>query len=109
MLAGQSAFSMFVNKTFLFYFFLLKHWKVKALRSLDAHGSYLQDFTEILDVCMIPITKFQIIQETGMSMRHLHFCLKYLLKQHLVRYHYRKKTYETTDKGLRIKQLLPHN
>ena len=78
---------------------------MKALRSLDAHGSYLTDFTEILDVCMMPRTKFQIIQDSGMSMRHLHFCLKYLLKQNMVRYHYRKKTYETTEKGLSYLQV----
>ena len=82
---------------------------MKTLRSLNAHGGHLQDFTAILDVCMIPITKFQIIQDTGMSMRHLHFCLKYLLKQNMVRYHYRKKTYVTTDKGLRVLQQLPQD
>jgi DNA-binding transcriptional regulator GbsR (MarR family) len=81
---------------------------VKALRSLNARGGHLQDFTEILDVCLLPRTKFQILEETGMSMRHLHFCLKYLLKQSLVKYHHRKRTYVTTKEGLRISQQLPH-
>ena len=54
---------------------------------------------------MLPRTKFEILEETGMSMRHLHFCLKYLLKQNLVRYHYRKGPYVTTGKGLRYLQL----
>ena len=82
---------------------------MKALRSLNAHGGHLHDFTEILDVCMLPRTKFQILQETSMSMRHLHFCLKYLLKQNLVKYHYRKRTYVTTEAGLRLQQKLPHD
>jgi len=76
-----------------------------ALQSRSVRSNHLQDFTEILDVCMLPRTKFQILEETGMSMRHLHFCLKYLLKQRLVRYHYRKGTYVTTGKGLRYLQL----
>jgi predicted transcriptional regulator len=82
---------------------------VEALRSLNARGGHLRDFTEILDVCMLPRTKFQILEETGMSLRHLHFCLKFLLKQSLVKYHYRKRTYVTTDAGLRLQQRLPHD
>ena len=82
---------------------------MKALRFLNAHGGHLQDFTEILDVCLLPRTKFQILEETGMSMRHLHFCLKYLLKQSLVKYHYRKRTYVTTEAGLRLQKRLPHD
>jgi predicted transcriptional regulator len=82
---------------------------VKALRSLSAHGGHLQDYIEILDVCMLPRTKFQILEETGMSLRHLHFCLKYLLKQSLVKYHYRKRTYVTTEAGFRLQQKLPHD
>ena len=58
---------------------------------------------------MLPRTKFEILEETGMSMRHLHFCLKYLLKQNLVRYHYRKGTYVTTEAGLRLLQQLQHD
>ena len=75
------------------------------MQSQGVRRNHLQDFTEILDVCILPHTKFQILEETGMSMRHLHFCLKYLLKQSLVRYHYRKGTYVTTGKGLRYLQL----
>jgi predicted transcriptional regulator len=82
---------------------------VKTLRSLNAHGGHLQDFTAILDVCLVPQTKFQLLKETGMSMRHLHFCLKYLLKQNLVKYHHRKRTYVTTEEGLRLWQQLPHD
>ena len=82
---------------------------MKALRSLNVHGGHLQDFTEILEVCREPLTKFQLLKETGMSMRHLHFCLKYLLKHNLVKYHYRKGTYTTTEAGLRLQQQLPHD
>ena len=78
---------------------------MKALRSLNARGGHLQDFIEILGVCMLPRTKFEILEETGMSMRHLHFCLKYLLKQNLVKLHYRKRTYVTTEEGLRYLRL----
>jgi len=82
---------------------------VKALRSLNVRGGHLQDFIEILDVCMLPRTKFQLLEETGVSMRQMHFCLKYLLKQSLVKYHYRKGTYVTTEAGLRLWQQLPHD
>lgn len=77
--------------------------------SLNTHRNRLQGFSEILDVCREPRTKVQIIEETGMSMRHLHFCLKYLLKQNVVKFHHRKKTYVTTEEGLRIWQQLPHD
>lgn len=79
------------------------------MKSLNADRNHLQDFTEILDVCKEPQTKLQIIEETGMSMRHLYFCLKHLLKQDLVKFHNKKKTYTTTEKGLRIQQQLPHD
>lgn len=82
---------------------------MKALRSLNAHGAHLRDFAEILNVCLVPQTKFQLLTETGMSMRHLHFCLKYLLKQKLVKYHHRNRTYVTTEAGLRLWQQLPHD
>jgi predicted transcriptional regulator len=68
--------------------------------------------SEILDVCRVPKTKVQILEHTGLSMRHLHFCLKHLLKQNLVRLHHRKKTYTCTEKGLRyleVLQLLPQD
>ena len=82
---------------------------MKTLKSLNAHRNDLQEFIEILDVCRVPRTQLQVIQETGMSMRHLHFCLKYLLKQDLVRYHRRKRTYVTTKEGLRISKQLPYD
>ncbi len=75
------------------------------MQSRGVRRNHLQDFIEILDVCMLPRTKFQVLEETGMSMRHLHFCLKYLLKQDLVKFHHRKMTYVTTGKGLRYLQL----
>ena len=68
----------------------------------------MQVVSEILDVCREPKSKVQILEETGFSMRHLHFCLKHLLKQNLVKLHHRKKTYVTTEEGLRVQQQLPH-
>jgi predicted transcriptional regulator len=65
--------------------------------------------SEILDVCREPKSKVQILEETGLSLRHLEFCFKYLLKQNMVKLHHRKKTYETTEEGLRIQQQLPHD
>jgi len=65
--------------------------------------------SEILYVCRVPKTKIQLLEETRLSMRHLHFCLKHLLKQGMVRCHYRKKIYETTEEGLRILQQLPQD
>jgi predicted transcriptional regulator len=79
------------------------------LRSLSVNRrSHLQVVSEILDVCRKPQTKVRILEETGLSMRHLGFCLKYLLKQNLVKLHHRKKTYVTTEEGLRVQQQLPH-
>ena len=99
---------MDLSKIFLFCLFA-QTWKVKTLRSLNANRNYLQEFIEILDVCRVPRTNLQIIEETGMSMRHLHFCLKYLLKQNMVKYHRRKRTYVTTNEGLRISKQLPYD
>ena len=81
-----------------------------ALQSLTTNGrSHLQVVSEILDVCRVPKTKVQILGETGLSMRHLHFCVKHLLKQNLIKFHCRKRTYVTTQKGLRIRQQLLHD
>ena len=77
-----------------------------VLQSQGVHRNHLQGIVEILDVCMKPKTKVQILAETGTSMRHLHFCLKFLLKQNLVRLHHRKKTYTCTEKGLRYLEVL---
>jgi len=82
------------------------------LQSSCKQQSHLQGLIEILDVCRKPQTRVEIIQETGVSMRHLHFCLKHLLKQNLVKLHHRKKTYVTTEEGLhylRIRQQLPQD
>ena len=80
------------------------------MRSLTTNQrSHLQVLSEILYLCREPQTKVQIIEETGMSMRHLYFCLKHLLKQDLVKFHHKKKTYTTTEKGLRVQQQLPHD
>ena len=67
--------------------------------------SHLQVLSEILNVCREPKFKVQILEETGLSLRHLEFCLKYLLKQNLVKLHYRKRTYVTTEEGLRYLRL----
>ena len=75
------------------------------MKSQSVRRNQLQDIVEILDVCMKPQSRVQILEETGFSMRHLHFCLKHLLKQNLVRFHHRKKTYVITGKGLRYLQL----
>ena len=76
------------------------------MQSLTINGrSHLQVVSEILNVCREPKFKAQILEETGLSMRHLHFCLKYLLKQNLVKLHYRKRTYVTTEEGLRYLRL----
>ena len=79
------------------------------MRSSDTEWNDLQVFSEILYVCREPHTRIQILEETGLSMRRLNFCLKYLLKQNLVRYHYRKGTYVTTEAGLRLLQQLQHD
>jgi predicted transcriptional regulator len=67
--------------------------------------SYLQVLEEILVACREPKVRSQLVGETGVSMRRLHFCLKDLLKQDFVRFHRRKRTYVTTEKGLRFLQL----
>ena len=77
--------------------------------SPSTQRNHLQVLSEILYVCKEPQTKVQIIEETGLSMRQLHFCLKYLLKQNMVKFHHRKRTYMTTKEGLRIQQQLPHD
>jgi predicted transcriptional regulator len=79
------------------------------LQSSNTQLSHLQVLIGILDVCREPQSKVQILEETGVSMRHLGFCLKYLLKQDLVKLHHIKKTYVTTEKGLRIRQQLPQD
>jgi predicted transcriptional regulator len=79
------------------------------LGSLNTERNDLQVFSEILYVCREPQTRIQILQETGLSLRRFEFCLKYLLKQNLVRFHHRKRTYVTTKEGLRVQQQLPHD
>jgi predicted transcriptional regulator len=87
--------------------FLLKYWREKELRSSNIQRNHLQVLAEILYVCRNPQTRIQIMCLTGLSLRHLEFCLKYLLKQNMVKLHHREKTYVTTDEGLRIRQMLP--
>ena len=79
------------------------------MQSSCKQQSHLQVLIEILDACRKPQTRVEIIQETGVSMRHLNFCLKHLLKQNMVRLHHRKKTYVTTEEGLRSLQQLPRD
>jgi predicted transcriptional regulator len=78
------------------------------LGSLNTERNDLQVFSEILYVCREPQNRIQILQETGLSLRRLNFCLKYLLKQKMVRLHHRKRTYVTTQEGLKIQQQFPH-
>ena len=67
--------------------------------------NYLQVLEEILVACREPKARIQLIGETGVSMRKLHFYLKDLVKQDFIRFHRRKRTYMTTEKGLRFLQL----
>ena len=79
------------------------------VRSSNTELSYLQVFSEILYVCTEPQTKVQILCKTGLTLRRLDFCLKYLLKQNVVKLHHRKRTYITTEEGLRIRRQLPQD
>ena len=78
-----------------------------ALQCSNTQPNRLQVLHEILLLCREPQTKVQILEETGVSIRHLHFCLKHLLKQNILRFHHRKKTYLITEKGLKYIQLRP--
>jgi predicted transcriptional regulator len=61
---------------------------------------------EILDVCREPKAKTQIMHEAGITLKKLQYCLKQLMKQNMIQFNHRKKTYTTTKKGLRHLQLL---
>jgi len=76
-----------------------------VLQSEGMQRSYLQVLEEILFACREPKARIQLISETGVSMRKLHFYLKDLLKQDFVKFHRRKRTYVTTEKGLKFLQL----
>ena len=76
-----------------------------VLQSQGMQRNYLQVLEEILVACREPKARIQLIGETGVSMRKLHFYLKDLVKQDFIRFHRRKRTYVTTEKGLRFLQL----
>jgi len=75
------------------------------LQSQGVRRGHLYGIVEILGVCRQPQSRVQILEGTGVSMRYLHFCLKHLLKQNLVKFHHKKKTYVATGKGLSYLQL----
>jgi predicted transcriptional regulator len=77
----------------------------KILQFPNTQQNHLQALTEILDACREPQPEIQIMCETGMPLRHLHFCLRQLIKQNMLGFHHRKKTYATTEKGLRYLQI----
>ncbi len=77
----------------------------RTLQSPNAQLSYLQFLVEILDVCREPQTRSQLISLTGISLKRLHYHLKHLVKQNLIKFHHRKRTYVTTEKGLRFLQM----
>ena len=74
----------------------------ETLQSPNTQQSYLQVLVGILDLCREPQNRTQLICLTGISLRRLHFYLKLLVKQKLVKFHRRKRTYVTTEKGLRF-------
>ncbi len=67
--------------------------------------NHLQILQEILDACKEPKARTQLISETGVTMKKLQFCLRQLMKQNMVKFHHRRKTYLTTEKGLRYLQM----
>lgn len=77
----------------------------KILQSQSVRRNHLQILNEILYVCREPQVKSQVLNEVDVSSRLLQWCFKQLLKQNLVRLHHRKRTYVTTEKGLRYLQL----
>ena len=77
----------------------------KILHSEGVHRNHLQLLNEILFVCREPMIRIEVMREVDVSLRVFEFCLKYLMKQDLVRFHRRKKTYVTTEKGLRYLHL----
>ena len=68
--------------------------------------SHLELLTEILELCREPKAKTQIMHETDITLKKLQYCLKQLMKQNMIEFHHRKKTYTTTENGLRHLQLL---
>ena len=75
------------------------------MQSQSVQRNHLQVLNEILHVCREPQGKIEVMREVDISFRLLHWCFKQLLKQNLVRFHHRKKTYVITEKGLRYLQL----
>lgn len=78
----------------------------KILQSQGVQRNHLQVINEILFVCREPMVRTQVMREVDVSLRLLQFCLKHLMKQNMVRFYHRKKTYITTEKGLRYLELM---
>jgi predicted transcriptional regulator len=76
----------------------------KVLLSQGIQRNHFQILKEILDICREPQTRTQIMCKTGVTIKKLQFCLRQLLKQNMVRFHHRKRTYVTTEEGLRYLQ-----
>ena len=74
------------------------------MRSAKYQRDNLLILQEILDVCREPQTRIQLMCKIGVTIKKLQFCLRQLLKQNMVRFHHRKRTYVTTGDGLRYLQ-----
>ena len=79
--------------------------KGKLLHSQTVKRNHLQILTEILSVCREPQVISHVMHETDTSLKKLQFCFKELMKQGMVVFHHRKRTYVTTEKGLRYLQV----
>jgi len=75
------------------------------LQSQSVQRNHLQILTEILNICREPQARTKVMHKTGLSLKRLQFCLKELMKQNMVDFHHRKRTYVTTEKGLRHMQV----
>lgn len=95
---GNYASSLSYTKVLFFYQYLVSF----VLQSEGMQRNYLQVLEEILDACRKPKARTQLIDETGVTMRKLHFYFKDLLEQDFIKFHHRKKTYVNTEKGLKF-------
>ena len=96
---------MLHNSKPLIFLVMFSCWKGKVLQSQSVQRTYLQIVAEILDACTEPQSVTQILGKTGVSLRKLGFCLRELMKQDMISFHHRKRTYTTTRKGLRYLQV----
>ena len=75
------------------------------MQSQRVQRTHLQILIEILSVCREPQVVTQVMSKTGVSLRKLGFCFRELIKQDMISFHHRKRTYVTTGKGLRYLQV----